>query len=149
MDLSISYCQLSHKFTRYGVKVVENMGGSNTVCWQKENLSIRLVATHVNSHDDIIKWKKFPHHWPFGRDIHRSPAASPHKIQWRGSLIFSLTCTCKKVEQTIDTPVIWGAIAPSRDTTVMEKKSNQFDILFLTLDLLFVTWFIYVTNVPS
>ena len=26
-------------------------------------------------HDDVIKWKHFPHYWPFVRGIHRSPVA--------------------------------------------------------------------------
>ena len=43
-------------------------------------------------HDDVIKWKHFSHYWPFVRGIHRSPVNSPHKGQWRGALIFSLTC---------------------------------------------------------
>ena len=37
------------------------------------------------SHDDVIKWKHFPHHWPFVRGIHRSPVNSPHKCQWHSS----------------------------------------------------------------
>ena len=41
-------------------------------------------------HDDIIKWKHFPRHWPFVREIHRSPVNFPHKGQWRGGLMFSL-----------------------------------------------------------
>ena len=32
-------------------------------------------------HDDVIKWKHFPCHWPFVRGIHRSPVNSPHKGQ--------------------------------------------------------------------
>ena len=44
-------------------------------------------------HDDVIKWKHFPHYWPFVRGIHRSPVNSPHKDQWRGALVFSLICT--------------------------------------------------------
>ena len=48
----------------------------------------------INSivHDDVIKWKHFPHYWPFARGIHRSPVNSPHKGQWRGALMFSLIC---------------------------------------------------------
>ena len=34
----------------------------------------------------------FPHYWPFGRGIHRSPVNSPDKGQWRGALMFSLIC---------------------------------------------------------
>ena len=41
-------------------------------------------------HDDVIKWKYFPHYWPFVQGIHRSPVNSPHKDQWRGALMFSL-----------------------------------------------------------
>ena len=40
--------------------------------------------------DDVIKWKHFPRYWPFVRGIHRWPLNSPHKGQWRGTLIFSL-----------------------------------------------------------
>ena len=43
-------------------------------------------------HDDVIKWKNFPHYWPFVRGIHRSLVNSPHKDQWRGALLFSLIC---------------------------------------------------------
>ena len=43
-------------------------------------------------HDDVIKWKHFPHYWPFVRGIHRSPVNSPHKGQWRRALVFSLRC---------------------------------------------------------
>ena len=41
-------------------------------------------------HDDVIKWKHFPRYWLFVRVIHRSPVTSPHKSQWRGTLMFSL-----------------------------------------------------------
>ena len=45
------------------------------------------------SHDDVIKWKNFPRYWPFVRGIRRSPVKSPHKGQWRETLMFSLICT--------------------------------------------------------
>ena len=41
-------------------------------------------------HDDVIKWKNFPRHWPFVRGIHRSLVNSLHKGQWSGALMFSL-----------------------------------------------------------
>ena len=47
---------------------------------------------HWQSHDDVIKWKHFPRHWPFVRGIHWSPVNSPHKGQWRGALMCSLIC---------------------------------------------------------
>ena len=43
-------------------------------------------------HYDVIKWKHFPRYWPFVRGIYRSPVNSPHKGQWRGTLMFSLIC---------------------------------------------------------
>ena len=36
--------------------------------------------------------KTFPFCWPFVRGIYRSPVNSPHKGQWRGTLMFSLIC---------------------------------------------------------
>ena len=44
------------------------------------------------THDDVIKWKHFPRNWPFAWGIHRAPVNSSHKRQWRGALMFSLTC---------------------------------------------------------
>ena len=34
----------------------------------------------------------FMRYWPFVGGIHRSPVNSPHKGQWRGAWMFSLTC---------------------------------------------------------
>ena len=42
------------------------------------------------THDDVITWEYFLRYWPFVRGIHRWPANSPHKDQWRGALMFSL-----------------------------------------------------------
>ena len=47
---------------------------------------------HFDYHDGVIKWKHFPHYWPSVRGIHRSPLNSPHRGQWRGTLVFSLIC---------------------------------------------------------
>ena len=41
---------------------------------------------------DVIKWKHFSRYWLFVRGNHRSPVNSPHKGQWRGTLMFSLIC---------------------------------------------------------
>ena len=50
------------------------------------------VRRDIIFHDDVIKWKRFPRYWPFVRGIRRSPVNSPHKGQWRGTLMFSLIC---------------------------------------------------------
>ena len=47
----------------------------------------------VVPHADVIKWKDFPHYWPFVWGIHRWPVNSPLKGQWRGALMFSVICT--------------------------------------------------------
>ena len=60
--------------------------------------AISELQTHETSfgdlaiYDDVIKWKHFPRYWPFVRGIHRSPVNSPHKVQYRGALMFSLIC---------------------------------------------------------
>ena len=59
----------------------------------KKYLGLAMLTIWMpNNHDDVIKWKHFPRYWPFVRGIHRSPVNSPHKDQWRGSLMFSLIC---------------------------------------------------------
>ena len=45
-----------------------------------------------HQNDDVIKLKRFPRYWPFVWVIHRPPVNSPHKGQWRGTLMFSLIC---------------------------------------------------------
>ena len=47
---------------------------------------------HDALHDNVIKWKHFPHYWPFVGGIHRSPMNFPHKGQWRRALMFPLIC---------------------------------------------------------
>ena len=46
------------------------------------------------SHADVINWKHKLRYWPFMRGIHRSPVNSPHKGQWRGTLVSYLICAC-------------------------------------------------------
>ena len=43
------------------------------------------------TNDDVIKWKFFPHYWPFVcGNSPVTPVNSPHKGQWRKALTFSL-----------------------------------------------------------
>ena len=55
------------------------------------NIVLDIISLKLR-HDDVIKWKHFPRYWPFAREIYRSPVNRPHKCQWRGALMFSLTC---------------------------------------------------------
>ena len=59
----------------------------------KHTIMIANCMFLILSHDDIIKWKRFPRYWPFVWGIHRWPVNSPHKGQWHGTLMFSLICT--------------------------------------------------------
>ena len=61
--------------------------------FKKTNLKMSAMFRPQCLHDDVIKWKHFPRYWPFVRVIHRLPVNSPHKGQWRGALMLSLTCT--------------------------------------------------------
>ena len=68
-------------------------------CWHiLADRNSEFHVTHIGlqfyifSHDDVIKWKQFPLHWPFVRGIHWSPVDSPHKGQWSGALMFSFIC---------------------------------------------------------
>ena len=61
-------------------------------CMHSADYRVRHAFSKTSLHDDVIKWKHFPHYWSFMRGIHRSPVNSPHKGQWRGALMFSLIC---------------------------------------------------------
>ena len=54
-----------------------------------------ILALNHHYHDDVIKWKHFPHYWPSVRAIHWSLVDSPRKGQWRGALLFSLISAWK------------------------------------------------------
>ena len=45
------------------------------------------------THEYVNEMETFPRYWPFVRGIHRPQVNSPHKGQWRGAFMFSLTCT--------------------------------------------------------
>ena len=73
---------------------------TNPSCLWMDGVLPELFIVHAGlqrwlsypDHDDVIKWKHFPRYWPFVQGIHRSPVNSPHKGQWRGTLMFSLIC---------------------------------------------------------
>ena len=58
---------------------------SEEICWSWYAV--------MRIHYDVIKWKHFPHCWPFVRGIHRPQVDSNNKGQWRGALMCSLICT--------------------------------------------------------
>ena len=83
--------------------------------WLEERvLSMVQTSTVVFERiHDVIKWKYFPHYWPFMRGIHQSPVNSPHKGQWRGALVFSLICAwINGWVNNREAAPIWDAITP-------------------------------------
>ena len=59
-------------------------------------------------HDDVIKWKNNPRYWPSVRGIHRTPLTKVSGTElWR----FLWYVPEQTFEQTIETRVIWDAIA--------------------------------------
>ena len=68
--------------------VYDDMNVLNVLLPMSVTMSIEICEATL--HDDVIKWKHFPRYWPFVWGIHRSPVNSPHKGQWRGTLMFSL-----------------------------------------------------------
>ena len=70
----------------------------NKILWRIKSITWLPIQFNKSKsiHDDVIKWKHFPRYWPFVREIHRSPANSSHKGQWRGALMFSLICALNK-----------------------------------------------------
>ena len=74
----------------------------------------QLIATKVficfKLHDDVIKWKRFLHYWPFVWGIYRWQVNCPHKGQWRRAFMCSLICAWIN-GWTVMRLVIWEAIA--------------------------------------
>ena len=102
------------------------------------------VPGSIKIHEDIIKWKHFPHNWPFVSAIHQSPVNSPHKgpVMQSFDVFFILAWTicwtniwvasdirCHEasvmtpkwiaiVSQIIVTELIWNAEYLSTSTTI-------------------------------
>ena len=67
-------------------------------------------------YDDVNKWKHVPRYWSFARGIHRSPVDSPHKDQWRGTVMFSLICA-------------WiNGLANNRDAGDLRRHRAHYDV---------------------
>ena len=69
-----------------GLQIVKTLGAI-PMRYRSEDL--------YNLHNDVIKLKHFPRYWPFVRGIQWWPVDCTHKGQWRGALMFSLTCAWK------------------------------------------------------
>ena len=84
---------------------------TDQVWWMRHTKRIRLTARadlFYHGHEDILLWKYFPHHWPFLQGIYRWP------LMWSFSffmlIFFHVLTVFKRVEQTVEWPVIRNAI---------------------------------------
>ena len=76
-----------------------------------------MTKVQFYQHDDAIKWKHFPHNWPFVLGIHRSPVNTPHKGRWRGALMFNLICA-------------WtNGWANNRDAGDLRRDRGHYDVI--------------------
>ena len=74
-------------------------------------------------YDDVIKGKHFSRYWPFVRRIHRSPVNSPHKVQWRTALMFSLIFAWRNA--WVNNRGMWHLRA-HYDVTVIRKHHDDY-----------------------
>ena len=63
------------------------------------------------NHDDVIKWKHFPHYWPFVRGIHRSPVNSPQRPVTRS---FDVSFDLRLNKRLSKQPWCWWFETPTR-----------------------------------
>ena len=94
------------------------------------------TATTQLRHDDVIKWKHFPHYWPYVRGIHRSPVNSPHKGQWCGALMFILICA-------------WlDAWVNNHKARYLRCHRAHYDIIVISYKLSTTAWYIATMMTP-
>ena len=67
---------------------------------------------------NVIKWRYFPRYWPVVLGIHRSPVNSPHKGQWRGTLV------CVFFDLRLNKRL------SKRDTGELRRHSAHYDALY-------------------
>ena len=108
-----------------------------TFNWSIEISVCFIITNNTQTHDDVIKWKHFPRHWPFVRGIHRSPVNSPHKGQWRGALTFSLIC-------------VWiNGWVNNRDAGDLRRYHAHYDVIVMYCSFYVVITVHFLQTVPS
>ena len=71
----------------------------------------------------------------------KPPLDSPHKLQWRGALMFSLICAWTNGWQTIETPGL-RRHRPHYDVTVMDDATFVMTTLGLQWIMFLSAWFV-------
>ena len=82
VHIHFTYCHLDTKQQAIAWTNIE------PVTWWRMASASELIFSLWWRH----QMKTFPRYWKFVRGIQRSPVNSPHKGQWRGTLMFSLIC---------------------------------------------------------
>ena len=99
----------------------------NWVCDYLSMLALKVrdptLSCHTcfrQPHDDVMKWKRFPHYWFFVRRSHRSSVIPSTKGQQCEPSGFLWCQSEQTVKQTFEWPVIWDAMTFC-DSTVMRS----------------------------
>ena len=115
---------LTRHCAQYGVTVMKS--GSSCIMFDLSlRNSFKLVYIFFNNvahsqtkprrwkhhRDDVIKWKHFPSYWPFVGDFTGHWWIPSAKASGAELWYFLWSAPDQTVEQTIETPVIWDAIA--------------------------------------
>ena len=79
----------SHYLSQYWLRSLLPYGVTRPQCVYSFHTAFH---SFLESHDDVMRWKHFPHYWPLMREIHRWPVNSPYKDQWCRALMCSLIC---------------------------------------------------------
>ena len=81
----------------------------------------------------------FPRDWSFVRAIHQSPVNSPHKGQWRGSLMFSFICA-------------WiNGWVNNREASDLRRHRSHYDftVMALNIQIVFLPVYFFVSSLVS
>ena len=76
--------------TKYLFCSYQNWDMTTEIFCISQNICCCVICKIMSCHDDVIKWKHFPHYWQFVRGIHLSSVNFPHKGRWCRALTFSL-----------------------------------------------------------
>ena len=80
---------------------------------------------------------------------HRSPVNSPHKVQWRGAFMLFLSAPEPKIEQTIEKPVIWDAIALIMTSWCWHVKTPCVRVFESNCGIIISHIHIYIYQIPK
>ena len=101
-------------------------------CHDMETISVLMVMYEGNPYRSFAWWRHqmetFSALLAFVRWIHRSPVNSPHKGQWRGALIFSLTCA--RINDWVN----------NREAGDLRRHRDHYDVLVMVRTVGFFSW---------